>query len=245
MTPGEWFAKLLGLIGAPATNANVEICNEWARLEGMYNPGGLSFARGFNPWMTTWPAGDGIRRSGEDIGFGPGKWNNANPPYGVGMYATPEDGLRATVRTLEADARYTPIMRAFREQAYNPGLVSAWVTWIGSEGYANSLAGFAAEQWGSPANAPVVAVTRTEYEDLVLALFAGSEEHADTSPYAVRSRAERLAAAMHRVQLRAAGTERSVADIAASAAAVAPASIPDHRHEMSLVVAQTGGVKRS
>ena len=89
------------------------------------------------------------------------------------------------------------------------------------------------------------AVTRTEYEDLVLALFAGSEEHAGSAPYTVRPRAERLAAAMHRVQLRAAGTERSVADIAASAAAVAPMAIPDHRHEMSLVVAQTGGVKRS
>ena len=86
------------------------------------------------------------------------------------------------------------------------------------------------------------AVTRTEYEDLILAVFAGSEEHADTAPYAVRSRAERLAAAMERLRLRADGQERSVADIAASAAA--PAMVPAHRHEMQIAVARTGGVER-
>ena len=238
MTPYEWFVQFLGLINAPPSDANTAVCAEWARMEGMNISGGLRFTEGYNPWMTTWPDGPDTRRSSRDIGFGRGKWNNANPPNGVGMYATPEDGLEATRRTLMGHAGYEPILRAFRAQRWNDGLTAAWETWIGSPGYARSLSNFAQDQW----TATEEQVTRTEYEDLVLAVFAGGEEHAETAPYAVRPREERLAAAMERMRLRAAGQERSVADIAASAAA--PAMVPAHRHEMQIAVARTGGVER-
>lgn len=81
-------------------------------------------------------------------------------------------------------------------------------------------------------------VTRTEYEDLVLALFAGSEERAldgSTLP-----RADRLKNALWRLGERAEGREQSVASLAGSKAA--SLTVPPHRHDMQIAVAATGGV---
>lgn len=81
-------------------------------------------------------------------------------------------------------------------------------------------------------------VTRQEYEDLILALFAGAEERDSTGQTATR--AGRLAAARYRIDSRANGEDRSLLEIAASREAV----VPEHRHDLAVELSQTGGVKR-
>lgn len=88
-----------------------------------------------NPLATTHPG----RRSTEDIGWGPGKWNNANPPLGVGIYADELAGVEATAATLN-NGYYPAVLQALRDQRVDDGVVVASQirTW-GTTGFADAI----------------------------------------------------------------------------------------------------------
>ena len=66
-----------------------------------------------------------------------GSWNSA----GVGIYEDIEAGVQATLETLALDY-YPNIRKALKEQEWNAGLETEFVTWIGSPGYAKALSGY-------------------------------------------------------------------------------------------------------
>ncbi len=80
-------ALLAGFGIAPVPGA-VSFLLRWASFEGTY-------LAAWNPLNTMYPAHDGNR------------WN----PQGVAAYDTLEEGVNATIRTLEDDDRYQPIIR--------------------------------------------------------------------------------------------------------------------------------------
>src|SRR5256885_414099 len=87
----NWQARLLGMVGAPVTPANVKYLNAWARAEG----GSASN----NPFNTTQP------------GFSEaGNYNSV----GVKNYSNPQQGLAATAHTLE-NGHYGNILSALRK----------------------------------------------------------------------------------------------------------------------------------
>ena len=237
MNQREFFTEVCNRMSWPPTSLSLGVLDRWAEMESPREANGQTrlFNRCWNPLATTWVSAD-APRSTENLGYGPGKWNNANPPNGVGIYASAEAGIRATVGTLSQAAYYSRIRLAFREQRYVEGLEQDFQTWIGSPGYSTELAAF----FRAVAAEEGTAVTRTEYEDLVLAVFAGSEEV--DAEGRLLPREERLRRALYRIEGKAAGNAQSVAERAEAAPAAGP--LPDHRHEMSIVISQTGGVTR-
>ena len=244
MNQTEFFTEVCNRMSWPPTELSLRVLNRWAEMEYPDRDGdGMTelFEQGWNPLATTWISDD-APRSTRDIGFGPGKWNDANGGRGVGLYASPEAGIRATVGTLAQSSYYSKIREAFREQRYVEGLEQDFQTWIGSPGYSRELAEF----FKAAALEQEAGVTRTEYEDMVLAVFAGSEEHDDEGE--VVSRSERLRRAMFRMSERAEGRGSSTNDMAVSAwigvrdhianhAAGLNGTVPEHEHV-------AGGVKR-
>lgn len=84
-----WQAAMLHALGAPATPANLKFLNAWAQAEG----GSASY----NPFNTTQDAP------------GASSYNSV----GVKNYASPNEGIRATVQTL-LNGRYNPIVSGLR-----------------------------------------------------------------------------------------------------------------------------------
>lgn len=86
----NWQAQILRSVGAPVTPQNLLFVNDWAKAEG----GGATN----NPFNTTQPAA------------GASSYNSV----GVRNYRTPQQGIQATVQTLE-NGRYGNILSALRQ----------------------------------------------------------------------------------------------------------------------------------
>lgn len=151
MTVNEtWYNAVCQYGNFPRTEWTRQFFDEWARWEGVPE-------RICNPLATTEPAPD--LRSSEDIGFGPGRWNDANPPYGVGIYKSQAAGGEATARTLR-NGYYPALVRALEQQdVIDPNAVAANIRTWGTMGFAQRIA----DRWepsGSvvkpPAPAPVI-----------------------------------------------------------------------------------------
>lgn len=107
--------------------------------------------RGF---LTTWPKHEGVpvwiwnplattqlgRRSKVDIGSGPGKWNNANPPYGVGIYEDLLAGAQATAQTI-TNGYYPELMQSLLRGGVivNRSALVAEINKWGTSGFASLI----------------------------------------------------------------------------------------------------------
>ena len=134
MTIDDFFAVLCTRMGWRPTPWRVDIFKFWAVQEGM------NFERTWNPLATTWHSAD-IPENPEDIGFGPGKWNDLDrmdgkAGAGVRMYASAMDGVEATARTLEL-SYYANIRKAFADQTGYPSITGPldFTSWVGSDVY--------------------------------------------------------------------------------------------------------------
>lgn len=157
MTGEEWYAALCRACGWPATPWTIAGIREWARMESPREENGetVLFNHCYNPLATTMPATD-VPRSAQDIGFGPGKWNTANPPHGVAIYDKPENGVRATAATIVIPWAYARIRDTFKNQRVTDraGLIEDFTTWIGNPGYATALTDYLLSHPASTASAP-------------------------------------------------------------------------------------------
>lgn len=206
MTPDEWYGGLCQRMGWPPTAWRKAVMAFWAQQEGM------PFAQTFNPFATTYH-GAGVTDSPQDIGFGPGRWNKV----GVGIYASPSDGVEATALTLSL-SYYANIRKAFADQTGYPSIVGPqdFTTWVGNNVYGQRILDFmltCTADRGYAAATPATtdpALTK-RLDDLTLALFAGKEQPGD--------RAARLAYANSRVADVAGGNAVSLVEIAGSALA--------------------------
>src|SRR5262245_8922803 len=91
------------------------------------------------------------RRSTVDIGFGPGKWNNANAPFGVGIYADLTAGIDATFETL-INGHFPEVWPAVEnERIANRATLSANIRTWGTTGFARAID----NGWDFPESAPI------------------------------------------------------------------------------------------
>jgi hypothetical protein len=241
MTEEEWNALLCREMGWPATPWTIAGIKLWSRKESPQEANGQTrlFNRCFNPLATTYVGAD-APRSAEDLGFGPGKWNNANPPQGVGIYATPEAGVKATASTLKL-SYYHAIRTTFYMQLI-PDPVTLrenFVTWIGSDAYAADLV---RELQGlSASKEPIATVSDAKLLEAVVKLLGGkanllkqANEDGDNLWVGYEKAMERLALAE---QAAARAHERIDRFIEADI-------VPDHVHKIDLsFIGQTLGVK--
>lgn len=127
------------------TPATLSVMTEWGRLEGLFHPDGLHLERGWNIWMTTLKDEARFPRNLRDRG-GPqyewGAWNRANGT-GVGIYASPDAGVDATVASILDERYYHAIPKMFRTSQYVEGVREEFQTWIGKPEYSDNLAAFA------------------------------------------------------------------------------------------------------
>lgn len=126
----KWYNAVCEYGNFPRTQWTRRFFDEWAQWEGV--PESIA-----NPLATTEPAPD--LRSSEDIGYGPGKWNTANPPYGVGIYKSQAAGGEATARTLR-NGYYPVLTRAIDQQDITDanGTAANIRTW-GTMGFAQKV----------------------------------------------------------------------------------------------------------
>lgn len=246
MTFEQWLAAFCRAMGWPVTGANLEILTEWARLEGRGNPAALAYERGFNPFMTTMP---GFELANEELGFGRGIWNSA----GVKIYGNAQAGIDATVATFRrggGPSWYGALDEAFRTQTWNEGVLRSWQIWIvgpnaaEAHAYDVDLDAFARGRWEVAGPVAPPDPIRALLEDVLLSLFAGSEQGRNGEVF---DRQTRLAYARSRAELVARGEAASVVEIAASAGAgirehianhaagIHGGVVPDHTHEAGRV----------
>lgn len=126
----EWYNALCTAANFPRTQWTRRFFDEWAQWEGV--PEWIA-----NPLATTEPAPE--LRSTQDLGFGPGKWNTANPPYGVGIYKDQTSGGIATARTLR-NGYYPVLTKAIDNQDITDqnGTAANIRTW-GTMGFAQKV----------------------------------------------------------------------------------------------------------
>jgi len=124
----NWQVQILRGIGAPVTPQNLTFLNAWTRAEG----GGASY----NPFNTTQPAS------------GASNYNSV----GVKNYATPQQGIQATVQTLN-NGRYGNILAALKQGTNARAAASALAA---SPWGTGSLV---ERMLGGPVSAPVVPPT--------------------------------------------------------------------------------------
>jgi hypothetical protein len=153
----EWYDALVDAAQFPRTQWTRRFFDEWAQWEGV--PEWIC-----NPLATTEPAPE--LRSSRDLGFGPGKWNNANPPYGVGIYKDQRSGGIATARTLR-NGYYPVLIRAIENQdiTNQNGTAANIRTW-GTMGFAQKVQ----DGWepvGATTPSPVVPPLPTGVEAVV------------------------------------------------------------------------------
>ena len=134
----------------------LDVFEFWAKQEGM------PFERSWNPLATTWLSDD-VALSTENIGFGAGNWNSVP----VRLYATAEDGIRATVKTLSL-SYYVNVRRCFADKAAYPEAIRPkdFTSWVGSDVYGKRIVDYMAERFSRPATAaPESSVREIARED--------------------------------------------------------------------------------
>ena len=138
MTVDEFFAIVLRGLGMDPTPWRLAALRAWAQKEGMLRAELSPHRRldfHWNPLATTQP---GRRKTDNPFGAGPGKWNNANPPLGVGIYADALAGAEATVDTL-TNGFYPNILLSLKAQSPIGAAVNDFVTYVGSRAYGEEL----------------------------------------------------------------------------------------------------------
>lgn len=120
----EWASQLLGMLGAPASNANVSALVTWARFEG----GHWNNSAHYNPLNTTLDMGG----------------NQSMNSVGVKRYGSWDEGLSATVKTLlgnrSSERGYAAIVDALRADAGTSSVLNAVnkSAWVHGEGKASN-----------------------------------------------------------------------------------------------------------
>ena len=151
---------------------------------------GLAVTARLRGFLTTWPRHEGVpvwiwnplattqlgRRSTVDIGQGPGRWNDANPPYGVGIYADLQAGAEATAATIR-NGYYPEVLATLMRGGVidqRARLANEITTW-GTIGFAALIRGgwdaplIGGEPVTTPATEPTLA-TQASVEELNAAL---------------------------------------------------------------------------
>ena len=215
MNENEFFSAVCRRLGWEPTPWRLAVFAEWHRHEGV--PLDVTW----NPLATTRFSGNTPLNLEWSKGFGAGNWNSVP----VRVYRDAQAGITATVETL-ALSYYENVRRCFREQAGYGEAVDELAVYVGSVAYGQALVNYMNECTASKAEAtaaPVPApLSRQEYEDLVLAFFAGAEQRWTRedapSPELVDQTADRetrLKAALWRVHERADGRAESIGSLAA------------------------------
>lgn len=186
----EYFAELCRRMGWEPTLWRIAVFEEWARREGIVVGEGLRrLDFHWNPLATTWLEG----RSDKDIGYGPGKWNNANPPHGVGIYASADAGIEATRLTL-INARYENIRRCFKDQNGYQAAIGPldFTSWVGSASYGADMVNFMnttqaskTALYGGPDAPPPAPVSAARLNEVLVQRFTVFAVASDTSPEGV------------------------------------------------------------
>lgn len=218
MNQRQFFAQVCVGMGWTPDEDRLDVFEFWAKQEGM------PFERSWNPLATTWLSDD-VALSTENIGFGAGNWNSVP----VRLYATAEDGIRATVKTLSL-SYYVNVRRCFADKAAYPEAIRPkdFTSWVGSDVYGKRIVDYMAERFSRPATAApessVREIAREEAEKMVGGLF--------------------LPLLMQVLELAPETFTDDKALAAIRAKLLAPAArVPAHTHSMNLIVTQTGGVQ--
>lgn len=134
----KFFVDLLEMMGYAPTKWRVTVMREWATKENVLEANGATvlYNRAFNPLATTWTSDD-VRISSVDIGHGKGNWNSVP----VKIYATHEDGVLATYKTLMLNY-YPAIRNCLKDQTGYLAAVGNFKTWVGSEAYGKDMINF-------------------------------------------------------------------------------------------------------
>lgn len=129
---GNWQAQILKGVGAPVTPQNLLFVNDWARAEGG--------SAANNPFNTTQGAP------------GASSYNSV----GVRNYGSPQQGIQATVQTLQ-NGRYGPIIQALQQgsSARSAAQALASSPWGTGSLVLKMLGGGGGGQSGAPAGLPV------------------------------------------------------------------------------------------
>jgi len=157
----EFFRALAAALKLAVTPRLRGFLTTWAKYEGV--PVWI-----WNPLATTQLG----RRSTRDIGYGPGKWNTANPPLGVGIYADLQAGAEATAATI-TNGYYPELVATLLRGgviADRQKLVAEINTW-GTHGFATLInSGWDAPLVAGPDPEPVPATVDPKLEARVAAL---------------------------------------------------------------------------
>lgn len=125
----EFFSRVCVGMGWDPDPWRLEAFKLWASYEGM------SLEQTWNPLATTWYFdGKPQLNNSFDIGYGPGNWNWVP----VRVYATPEDGIQATILTLSQPAYYSGIRQSFQDHVGYPEAALDFSIWSGS-GYSQAI----------------------------------------------------------------------------------------------------------
>ena len=226
----EYFAGVCTGMGWSPDEDRIDVFEFWAKQEGMQRTDLGPLRRldfHWNPLATTTP---GRRSAVDPFGAGPGKWNNANSPLGVGIYADAQAGIDATVATLSSTYFYGNIQRCFRDKVAYPEAIGPrdFASWAGEDAYGPDVVAFMAERFSRPATAApessVREIAREEAEKMVGGLF--------------------LPLLMQVLDLAPETFTDDKALAAIRAKLLAPAArVPAHTHSMNLIVTQTGGIQ--
>lgn len=128
MNEQEFFSAVLRGLRIPPSAKRLRMLAEWHRREGM------PLEETWNPLATTWWFDGQPTLSSQNIGYGPGNWNSVP----VRIYATPQDGIYATVATLAQDY-YTNIIRCLRDETGYEAAIPEFATYVGSWAYGQEL----------------------------------------------------------------------------------------------------------
>lgn len=125
MTMDDFFVRVCEELGLKPTSWRLAVFGFWASRE---SPGQL-FTKARNPLATTYDNTTYVKFDlSYNNGNGPGNWNSVP----VKVYATYEDGIIATARTLKL-SHYENIRRCFRDQRGYQEAVQDFMTWIGPD----------------------------------------------------------------------------------------------------------------
>lgn len=129
MDDREFMSRVLQGLGMGVTEKRLEMMLAWHKREGM------PLEQTWNPIATTWFFnGQPALNTSFDIGYGPGNWNSVP----VRVYATPEDGIKATVWTLAQDY-YPYIRQCLWDETGHDAAINEFVTYVGSRAYGEEL----------------------------------------------------------------------------------------------------------
>lgn len=126
----DFWKALLAKWNLVLTPWRQEFFEYWANHEGM------PFDKTWNPLATTWLSADTALNLGYNIGYGGGNWNSVP----VRVYATFDDGVLATFRTLSLDY-YVNLRKSITEQRINVNVIGPkdFTSWVGSDAYGRDV----------------------------------------------------------------------------------------------------------